>query len=84
MQISVWTNSPSLRDIISSAVDVALAQIRFLTLPDGFGGRLIYKNSMVIDTCRKMRFTAAISITSSNTPPQFPSSARQLSRPMPI
>jgi hypothetical protein len=53
MQISVWTNSPSLRDIISSAVDVALAQIRFLTLPDKFGARLIYKNTLVVDALQK-------------------------------
>ena len=53
IQISVWTSDPALRDVISAGVDVALAQIRFLEMPDGFGARLIYKNSMVVDQTQK-------------------------------
>lgn len=53
VMISVWANAPALRDKIAAAVDVALAQQRFLTMPDGYGARLIYKNSMVIDAQQK-------------------------------
>jgi hypothetical protein len=51
--ITVWANAPGLRDQIAAAIDVALAQMRFLTMPDGFGARLIYKNSMVVDALQK-------------------------------
>jgi hypothetical protein len=53
MMISVWANTPALRDQISAAVDVALAQQRFLAMPDGFGARLIYKNTLVVDALQK-------------------------------
>jgi hypothetical protein len=53
IQISVWTSDPDIRDVISAGIDVALAQIRFLEMPDSFGARLIYKNSMVIDQMQK-------------------------------
>jgi hypothetical protein len=53
IMITVWANAPALRDQIAAAVDVELAQTNFLTLPDGFGARLIYKNSMVIDAQQK-------------------------------
>jgi hypothetical protein len=53
MTITVWANAPALRDQITAAVDAALAETRFLTMPDGFGARLIYKNSMVIDAQQK-------------------------------
>lgn len=53
VQISIWTGTPALRDIIAAAVDVKLAGTHFFTLPDGFAARLIYKNSMTIDTFQK-------------------------------
>jgi hypothetical protein len=53
MMITVWANAPGLRDLIAAAVDVSLAETKFLCLPDGFGARLIYKNSMVIDADQK-------------------------------
>jgi hypothetical protein len=53
VQISVWSNAPDVRDIIAAAIDVELAERRFITMPDGFGARLIYKNSMVIDSLQK-------------------------------
>jgi len=53
MMITVWANAPALRDQIAAAVDVALAQEHFLCMPDGFGARLIYKNSMVVDALQK-------------------------------
>lgn len=53
IQITVWTNAPKLRDTISSAVDVALAKRHFITMPDGYAARLIYKNSLVVDALQK-------------------------------
>lgn len=53
VQISVWSNAPDVRDTIAAAIDVVLAERRFVTMPDGFGARIIYKNSMVIDSLQK-------------------------------
>jgi hypothetical protein len=53
IQISIWCSTPDDRDAIAGPVDAALAQIRFLTMPDGFAARLTYKNSMVIDAQQK-------------------------------
>jgi hypothetical protein len=53
MSVIVWANSPALRDQIAGAIDASLADMRFLDMPDGFGARLIYKNSMVIDAQQK-------------------------------
>lgn len=53
LQISVWSNAPDVRDKIAAAIDVELAERRFLEMPDGFGARLIYKNSMVVDALQK-------------------------------
>lgn len=53
MSIITWANSAQLRDQIAGAVDASLADTRFLDMPDGFGARLIYKNSMVIDAQQK-------------------------------
>jgi hypothetical protein len=53
VMITVWANAPDVRDTIASAIDVELAQRRFITMPNGFGARLIYKNSMVIDSLQK-------------------------------
>ena len=54
-QITVWAQTPTLRDTIGSAFDVALAAVEFLTMPDGFGARLIYKSSAVIDSLQKAK-----------------------------
>ena len=54
-QITVWANSPNQRDAISSALDVALATTQFLTMPDGYGARLIYRNSHVTDDLQKAK-----------------------------
>ena len=53
VMISVWAPNPGLRDTIGAALDVALAQIKFLTLPYGYGARLIYKNDNQIDQTQK-------------------------------
>jgi len=52
-QITVWANTPAQRDVIGAAVDVALAGTSFLTMPDGYGARLIYKSSLVTDNLQK-------------------------------
>ena len=53
VMITVWANSPALRDQIAGALDVALAATEFVTLPDGYAARLIYKNSVVTDALQK-------------------------------
>ena len=54
-QITVWASSPSQRDLIGSALDVALAATEFLTMPDGYGARIIYRNSHVTDDLQKAK-----------------------------
>lgn len=49
-QISIWADTPNHRALIASGIDVVLADIRFLTLPDGTAGRLIYVSSPVTDS----------------------------------
>ena len=51
--VTVWASTPALRYAIGAALDVALAQIEFITLPDGFGGRLTYKSSNISDALAK-------------------------------
>ncbi|PUA19583.1 hypothetical protein [Glaciimonas sp. PCH181] len=54
-QLTVWANTPSQRDVIGSALDISLANTEFLTLPDGYGARLIYRSSNVIDGLQKAK-----------------------------
>lgn len=53
VMITIWAGSPALRDQVASAIDVDLAAQKFLTMPDGFAARLIYKNSLVVDSLQK-------------------------------
>jgi len=53
VQIIVWSDEPDVRDQLAGVIDVDLAERRFLTMPDGFGARIIYKNSAVIDALQK-------------------------------
>jgi hypothetical protein len=48
-QITFWCPNPALRDLIVAPVDAALADIDFLSLPDGTAGRLVYERSKVSD-----------------------------------
>lgn len=48
-RVTCWCPSPALRDSTATAVDLALAQIRFLSLADGSEGRLIYVGTTVFD-----------------------------------
>jgi len=54
-QITVWSAAPAQRDMIGAALDVALAGIERFTLPDGFGARLIYRNSHITDQLQKAK-----------------------------
>jgi hypothetical protein len=53
VMLTVWAGNPSLRDQVAAAIDSALADIEFMTMPDGFGARLIYQDSPVIDALQK-------------------------------
>lgn len=53
VRIVVWSPTPALRDAVASLLDAFLAQINFLTLPDGFGGRLLYHHSDLVDLQEK-------------------------------
>lgn len=53
IQMTVWANSPSNRDVCSKALDNALAGVEFIDLPDGTAGRLIYVDSPYLDTPEK-------------------------------
>ena len=52
-QITIWANTPANRDTLSSIIDIALAPLLFLTMPDGFAARITYKNSYVTDGQQK-------------------------------
>lgn len=54
-QITVWASTPAQRDTLGAAVDMALAVTEFLTLADGFGARLIYRNSSLSDESQKAK-----------------------------
>ncbi len=49
VRISIWSGSPEQRDIVSAAVDVALAAVDFLALPDGSVARLRSDGGTVLD-----------------------------------
>jgi hypothetical protein len=53
ISITIWSNSPANRDAFAALIDAALCQYEFLTMTDGYGARLIYKSSMVIDNQEK-------------------------------
>ena len=48
-QIIVWAPNPALRDVASAAVDVALSESEYLTVPDGSRNRLSYQRTMTTD-----------------------------------
>lgn len=48
-QITFWCPTPALRDTVVPPVDKALADIDFLTLPDGTAGWLRYERSPISD-----------------------------------
>jgi hypothetical protein len=44
-----WCPTPASRDSVATAIDQALSSIRFLALPDGTQGRLLYSGTTVFD-----------------------------------
>ena len=48
-QVTVWAPDPTTRATIGAAIKLALAQINFLTMIDGFGARCRYKSSRLSD-----------------------------------
>lgn len=54
-QITIWADTPTKRGIIAKAIDASMAQTQFITMPDGFGARVIYKGSPVTDGHQKAK-----------------------------
>jgi hypothetical protein len=52
-QITVWAPDPITRATIGNAIKVALSQITFLVMPDGFGARIHYLRNMLNDDPQK-------------------------------
>ena len=48
-RLTCWCPDPATRDLAAGAIDGAMAQIRFLSLPDGTVGRLLFAGSTSID-----------------------------------
>ncbi|MBB3213433.1 hypothetical protein FHW67_002725 [Herbaspirillum sp. Sphag1AN] len=55
MQVTIWAPTPTLRDSVAQAVDVALSTLTFLTMPDGMGARIIYQDSPMTDSLQKAK-----------------------------
>jgi hypothetical protein len=53
VMITVWAATPQLRDTIAAALDVDLAERRFISMPDGYGARIIYRNTLLVDSLQK-------------------------------
>lgn len=52
-QITIWAPNPAIRDAVAKPVDLALRKVPFLTLPDGYAARLLYKGSPFSDAASK-------------------------------
>jgi hypothetical protein len=48
-RITCWCPTPASRDAATAAIDQSLSGVRFLLLPDGTHGRLIYSGTTVFD-----------------------------------
>jgi len=55
MMLSVWANSPAHRDAVAQPIDLALAQISFLTMSDQTQARIIYRGSRIDDSQQKAK-----------------------------
>lgn len=55
MMISVWTDTPGHRDSVAQPLDLALADLAFLTMPDQTAARLIYRGSRIDDAQQKAK-----------------------------
>jgi hypothetical protein len=52
-RVTVWADTPARRDATTQAIDVVLADTKFLLFPDTSAGRLIYKSTWVDDMVSK-------------------------------
>ena len=52
-RVTVWADTPARRDSTTQAIDVVLADTKFLIFPDSSAGRLIYKSTWVDDMVSK-------------------------------
>ncbi|PKN07935.1 MAG: hypothetical protein CVU73_11080 [Deltaproteobacteria bacterium HGW-Deltaproteobacteria-8] len=55
MMLTVWADSPAHRDAVAQALDIALEDTAFLTMPDQTAARLLYRASHIIDDKQKAR-----------------------------
>lgn len=53
VQVTIWADTPDRRDACARILDVALAAVEFVGLPDQTGARLIYQTSHQIDATQK-------------------------------
>ncbi len=47
--MTLWCGDPASRDVASAAVDLALGQLNFITLPDGSAARLRFESTASSD-----------------------------------
>ena len=76
-QVTVWCNTPQVRDLIAPLVDRALASVDYLPLPDGASARLLYQRTRISDRAerdglyrRDLFYTAEFSTTEAITAPR--------------
>lgn len=55
IQIVCWCPTPALRDTLAAAIDLALAQIDFLTLTDSSAARIRYERTIETDSGEKVQ-----------------------------
>ena len=48
-RVTCWCPTPAFRDATAISIDIALAQLTFITLPDGSMGKLTYAGTTVFD-----------------------------------
>lgn len=54
-RITLWCNSPQVRDAVARVIDPGLASLTFVSLPDGTTGRLRYERTHAEDGAQKSR-----------------------------
>lgn len=55
-QFTVWAPGPATRATIGNAIKVALSQIAFLTMVDGYGARIKYVRNLLSDDAEKTTY----------------------------
>ncbi len=54
-RLTCWCPTPATRDVAAGTIDQVLSQQRFITLPDGTSGRLVYAGTTVFDQSQNAR-----------------------------